>query len=307
MAAGISAYLLYHFTPFLKPLGPICYHIAYDGQPIFLSIMLFLEFVAVAPTQLEFHKWHLWLLAFQAMLFLAFTALALFLPEGSLRLLCECAMLCFICPTAGAAGVITLKLGGKQSATLMYMALANLLASVILPLVIPIVNPAAETTFLGSFLAILRRVFSILLLPCAVAWSIRYCLPRLQKKLEKISHWSFYIWSCTLSLSLVLGTRALVLSGISFMLAVAIGAVSLAACLFQFLSGRRMARSYGRADSITAGQVLGQKNTGFLIWLGICYFTPVTSVAGAFYAIWHNVVNTYEINHNDGEGLAPPA
>lgn len=297
MAAGICAYLLYHFTSFLRPIGPVCYHIAYDGQPIFLSIMLFLEFVAVAPTQLEFHKWHVWLLAFQALFFLGFALLALLVPEGSLRLLCECAMLCFICPTAGAAGVITLKLGGKQSATLMYMALSNLLASVILPLVIPIVNPAAETTFIGSFLAIARRVFSILLLPCALAWTIRYFLPGLQRRLERITGWSFYIWSCTLSLSLVLGTRALVLSGIPFLLAAAIGVVSLAACLFQFVSGRRMARSYGRADSITAGQVLGQKNTGFLIWLGISYFTPVTSVAGAFYTIWHNVVNTYEISH----------
>lgn len=299
MAAGISAYLLYHFTTFLRPVGPICYHIAADGQPIALSIMLFLEFVMVAPDDLEFHRWHVKLLAFQTLFFLFFAIAAILLPQGGARLLCECAMLCFICPTAGAAGVITLRLGGKQSATLMYMALANLLASVIIPLIIPIVNPGSGSGFLESFLAILCRVFSILLLPCALAWAIRYFLPGLQRRLERISGWSFYIWSITLSLSLALGTRALVQSHISFLLALAIGLVSFAACIFQFASGRHIARSYGRADSITAGQVLGQKNTGFLIWLGLGYFTPVTSVAGAFYALWHNLVNTYELSHND--------
>lgn len=40
-----------------------------------------------------------------------------------------------------------------------------------------------------------------------------------------------------------------------------------------------------RPDEITAGQALGQKNSGFLIWLGYSYMTPVTSVAGGLYSI----------------------
>lgn len=48
------------------------------------------------------------------------------------------------------------------------------------------------------------------------------------------------------------------------------------------------------ALSVTAGQALGQKNSGFLIWLGYSYMTPVTSVAGGLYSIWQNIINSLE-------------
>ena len=60
-----------------------------------------------------------------------------------------------------------------------------------------------------------------------------------------------------------------------------------------------MARRYGRRESLTSGQSLGQKNTGFIIWLGLTYMTPVTSVAGGLYAVWHNLVNTWELSKRD--------
>ena len=54
-----------------------------------------------------------------------------------------------------------------------------------------------------------------------------------------------------------------------------------------------------RPDEITAGQALGQKNSGFLIWLGYSYMTPVTSVAGGLYSIWQNI--TLRAKSPDGE------
>ena len=48
-------------------------------------------------------------------------------------------------------------------------------------------------------------------------------------------------------------------------------------------------------DSITAGQALGQKNTVFAIWMGFTFFTPITSIAGGFYSVWHNIVNSYQL------------
>ena len=64
--------------------------------------------------------------------------------------------------------------------------------------------------------------------------------------------------------------------------------VSMGCCFLQFFLGRRM-------EGLTAGQALGQKNTGFLIWLGYNYMTPVTSVAGGLYAIWQNLFNSWEL------------
>ena len=59
----------------------------------------------------------------------------------------------------------------------------------------------------------------------------------------------------------------------------------------------------GKVEHLTAGQALGQKNTGFLIWLGYHYMTPVTSVAGGLYSIWQNLVNSWELyeqrHHNE--------
>jgi BASS family bile acid:Na+ symporter len=46
---------------------------------------------------------------------------------------------------------------------------------------------------------------------------------------------------------------------------------------------------------------LGQKNTGFLIWLGYNYMTPVTSVAGGLYAIWQNLYNSWELYQKEKE------
>ena len=90
-------------------------------------------------------------------------------------------------------------------------------------------------------------------------------------------------------------TNATITCGLPFLTIFGIGLVSLICCLFQFWLGRRTARRYGYMESITAGQALGQKNTGFVIWLGYNFLTPVTSIAGGLYAIWHNLVNSYEL------------
>ena len=43
------------------------------------------------------------------------------------------------------------------------------------------------------------------------------------------------------------------------------------------------------------GKPLGQKNTVFAIWMGYTFMTPVTSVAGGFYSVWHNIYNSYQL------------
>jgi BASS family bile acid:Na+ symporter len=108
----------------------------------------------------------------------------------------------------------------------------------------------------------------------------------------RYAHWAFYIWGITLCLSIYLATKALITSGIPVWIALLICLMSLVCCLVQFIVGRKAG---GKEDSITAGQALGQKNSGFLIWLGFTYMTPVTSVAGGLYSIWQNIVNSLEL------------
>ena len=293
MTTGAAVYLILHYVPSFSETGYM--NIARKVQPILISVMLFLQLNVVAPSDLHFHKWHFELVAVQALLFAAFAFVAATIADGSGKILLECAMLCFICPTAAAAGVITSRIGGSLPGIMTYTVLADTLASLLIPLMIPMVHPDTDLGFLPAFWAIIKRVCSILVLPCALAWLIRYTFPALQRWLARYVGWAFYVWAFGLTFAISLATGALVGSHIGLVVVLGIAFVSLICCFFQFWLGRRVARRYGRSESITAGQALGQKNTGFIIWLGINYMTPVTSVAGGLYAIWHNLVNSYEL------------
>lgn len=293
MGTGICTYLLLHFAPLLSSsVEPGFSRIAKDVQPVLVAVMLFLQFNKISPHDLRFRRWHIWLLLFQAVMFIIPALICTNIPHGNLRILIECAMLCFVCPTAAAAGVITDKLGGSLSDTVTYVVLINILAAFIIPLIIPVVHPAADVTFWGSFFAICMRVFPLLVFPLLLAWLIRYTVRPLQIFLMRYAHWAFYIWGITLCLSIYLATKALITSGIPVWIALLICLMSLVCCLVQFIVGRKAG---GKEDSITAGQALGQKNSGFLIWLGFTYMTPVTSVAGGLYSIWQNIVNSLEL------------
>ncbi len=295
IVTGASSYLLFHFLPALHGIGPACHLFAVKCQPTLIGIMLFLQFVKMAPSDLKFHRWHIWLLLIQALLFLGLAWPAMHVRSEAAKIALECAMLCFICPTAAAAGVLTDRLGGSLAGVMTYTVLINTVAALLIPAVIPLLYPSAGLTFMGSVLRIGGRIFPILILPCLAAWLVRYTLPRLQAWLLPRAHWSFYIWGVTLTLSMVLATRALVLYAPGWMDTLLIVAVSIVCCIFQFGTGRLVGRIYSHGDKVTAGQSLGQKNTGFLIWLGYSYMTPVTSVAGGLYAIWHNLFNSWEL------------
>ena len=316
---GTALYSIYHFAPGLHAWGPWLHPLVSEGQRLVIAILLFFQFVKISPHDLKFTRWHLKALAVQAGMFLALAGCVLFLQPGPFRMLLECAMLCFICPTAAAAGVITDKLGGDLAGTVSYVVIINVAATFLIPLVIPLVNPSAQMGFWAYVVHIAWKVFPILILPALVAWVIRYTTHRLQRSLMRWASNSFYVWGIGLTLAMVLATRALLLSGLGAWAIAAIVAVSMLCCFAQFFIGRRIgAKAEGvslpgasaifsaprrdtpsaesiTAESITAGQTLGQKNTGFLIWLGYNYMTPVTSVAGGLYAIWQNLFNSWEL------------
>ena len=293
MSLGVGIYLALHLSGSSVEVGYLQFCSAV--QPVLVAVMLFLQLNLVAPRDLRFHRWHLWLLILQTLFFVGFAVLTLLVRNAGAKVLLECAMLCFVCPTAAAAGVITIKLGGDLPGIMTYTVLANALASVLIPLMVPLVHPSAALGFWPLFWAVVQRVFSILILPLVAAWLIRWLLPGLQRWLERYAGWAFYIWGLCLMLSISLATDSLAGSGLGLGVALGIGVVSLVCCLLQFALGRRAARRYGPAESVTAGQALGQKNTGFIIWLGIHYLTPVTSVAGGLYAIWHNLFNSWQL------------
>ena len=187
------------------------------------------------------------------------------------------------------------RLGGSLPDIMTYTVMSDALASLLIPVMVPLVHPAAGLSFIAAFWMVVRKVFAILVLPCLLAWTIRWLWPKLQRKLAAISGSAFYVWGLCLAMAIFLATGALVYSGCPAFIIVLIGVVSLASCLFQFAVGRRLAAGEGDVARITSGQALGQKNTGFIIWLGLTYMTPVTSVVGGLYGVWQNLVNSREL------------
>lgn len=313
IVTGITVYLPLHFIPWLHThIEPDITSFASNIQPVFVSAMLFLQFARISPHDLRLRKWHFFLAGFQLLMFLGLAVLAMIIPDGNGRILTECAMLCFICPTAAASGVITRKLGGSLADTVSYVVIINIVAAVVIPSIIPFVHPTEGVSFFQYFGGICMKVFPMLVLPLLLAWTVRYTMKRLQRQLIRWTDWAFYLWGIALTFSIYLATNALLTSGISVWIAVLIGLVSLGCTIIQFVLGRTFGRAACksdepaavRSDSITAGQALGQKNSGFLIWLGYSYMTPVTSVAGGLYSIWQNLVNSWELydaSHHEKE------
>lgn len=293
MLCGALAYIVYSRLNLPVPVRAVTSKTVTVVQPLLIFTMLFLSFCKVDPRTLKFHRWHAWLLLVQVGFYALLGVLLLLFPAMRARVLVEGAMICMICPTATAAVVVTDKLGGNTAALTTYTILCNFLAAVMVPLLLPVVHPVAGMTFLPSFLIILKKVFPLLILPFFLAWAVRVLFPTAHKKIIAAKDLAFYLWAVALAIAIAVTVRELINSNVGFFYAAGLGAVSLAACILQFALGWLVGKKYG--ERTTAGQALGQKNTVFAIWMGYTFLSPVTSLAGGFYSIWHNSVNSYQL------------
>lgn len=292
IAVGVCSYFIYRSLP----LEPDMRHVAADAvsiiQPVLLFLMLFFSFCRVEPQQMKPRIWHLWLGLLQIVCCATFAMIAIF-TSGDEKIVAEVAMCCLVCPPATASVVIIGKLGGNISSGSTYIVISNLIVSVITPLFIPFMHPESSSTFFATFLAMIGKLFPLMLGPLLLAWLVRYLLPALHAKIVTYPNISFFLWLIALSLAMVTASRALMNSNVAGGTLATMAAVSLACCVFQFWIGRRIGAPY--SDAIAAGQTLGQKNTVFLIWMSYTFLTPVTAIAGGLYSIWHNVINTWQL------------
>lgn len=308
MICGAGSYLIYMQIPALHPAGPAIEAVCRKIQPILLFLMLFISFCRIEPRQLKLQRWHLWDWLVQLCSFLLLSGTVIWaMHSGSAaaawvirnRILFESAMLCMICPTATACAVVTGKLGGDMAQVVMYTIIINLTVAIVVPLTVPLLYPTAGISFISAFCKILAKVFPLLILPCLCAWSVRFLMPRFHKWVSDRINLSFYLWSMALTLAIMMSTRAIVHSRGSLWTLLGMAAVSLACCIFQFRTGRRIGTAFG--SRIEGSQALGQKNTVFGIWMGYTFWDPVISVAGGLYTIWHNIHNTRQLYRHGKE------
>ena len=301
MIGGVLMYLLYTNIPIFDGTHDFVSSVISFVQPALIFAMLFVTFCKVKVKELKPSRWHLWLLAFQILSFIAISLLIAFIPQMTItvRVLLEAAMMCLMCPTATAAAVITARLGGNSASLISYTMQINIAVAVVAPLFLALSHPVEGMSLASSFLLIMGKVFPLLLCPLLCAELVRKFMPRLHTLLvAKGRNLPFYLWLVALSLAIAMTSRAIAHSNLSILVMVGIAVVSLVCCLVQFAFGRYIGRRNG--EVIAGGQSLGQKNTVFAIWFAYTFLTPVTAIAGGFYSLWHNLVNTlqlYKYNH----------
>ena len=300
MGGGVLMYLLYTNIPLFDGTHDFVSSVLAVVQPGLIFAMLFVTFCKVRIKELKPSKWHLWLLAFQLLSFIAISLTIAFVPHMpvTLRVLLEAAMMCLLCPTATAAAVITARLGGNSASLISYTMQINIAVALVAPFFLAMSHPVDGMSLATSFILIMGKVFPLLLLPLLCAELLRKFLPGAHKLLvTKGRNLPFYLWLVALSLAIAMTTRAIAHSDLSIWVMAGIALVSLVCCVLQFAFGRYVGRRNG--EVIAGGQSLGQKNTVFAIWFACTFLTPVTAIAGGFYSLWHNLVNTWQLyKHN---------
>ena len=261
-------------------------------QPILIFVMLMITFCKVEPRSLRLTSWHGHLLILQT---LGFSIAAIFIigANPTYRPIAEGALLCFICPTATATAVVTDKLKGDVAGVISYTILANMLAALLIPTVVSLMIPS-QIGFLTSLWSIMAKVFPMLIFPFFVAWGIRTYFPQILKQILAVKDLAFHIWAICLTLAITTSTHALMHSVAPFSTLLSICLVSLVSCALQFGIGRIIGRKHH--SLVAASQAIGQKNTVFAIWAGFTFFDPLSSLAGGFYSIFHNLWNSYQLS-----------
>lgn len=300
IATGVCVYLLFHFVPFLQPIGK--WYAPYNRNllPDFMFLILYVTFCKIDFHKLQPTSWHFWICAQQMAFVLALMVVSIgFHVTGKPLVMLEAILVCIICPCAAAAPVVTAKLGGNLEGMTTYMFISNFMTAMLIPICFPMLPQATEAAanihFAQLFLQILWKVSVVLLMPMLLAFVTKHVLKRFHRWVISVKDLSYYLWGC--SLVIVSGTTAMNITEAwheaSPSLLVGIAAMSLLLCVVQFATGRLIGRHFNA--TVEAGQSLGQKNTALAIWVATAFLNPLSSVGPGCYILWQNIINSAEI------------
>lgn len=295
MLSGVLGYFLYVNIHALDGTHAFMNDFLSVFQPLLLFCMLFVSFCKVHPRELKPRSWMLKLVAIQTLSFVLIGMLIALFPDISGRVVLESFIICMICPTATAASVVTSKLNGSASVVVSYTVVINLVASIVIPSVVPFMHEVGrgDMDFFTSFSLIIGKVFPLLIMPLLFAWMVRFLLPKFHEKILSQKDLAFNLWAVALALAIAITVKAIVHSNEGVWSLVGIAIASLVSCLVQFYLGHLIGKHHG--ETVAGTQSLGQKNTIFAIWMGYTFMNPVTAMAGGFYSVWHNVINSYQL------------
>jgi BASS family bile acid:Na+ symporter len=179
-----------------------------------------------------------------------------------------------------------------------YTIWGNMMVAVVAPIYFSFIGLQQDMPFMESFWMILKRISPVIVFPFFLALIMQHTMPKVNAFLNKYKGISFYLWACAFLLVMGKTFEFIAIHGKgNEKNIVVLGLVSILFCGIQFAVGKWLGSKYG--DRVAGGQLLGQKNTAFGIWMANCYLNPLASVYVAFYAIWQNLFNSWQLWRHD--------
>lgn len=261
--------------------------------PYIIFMILIFAFSGVKLSSLRPTKLDLWLATFQTVVSLGLYWLFRLVTHD--EILSEGAMMCVLCPVASSVTVVASMLGANPVRTTTYTIVGNLLVSLLAPVYISMIGVSgAHHDLWGSFTMIFFKIAVVIALPFFTVLLIQRLWPKLNGGIARYKSLSFYFWALALFITIGQTIDFVVLRwSQSYDKVLWLGAVSLLICILQFSVGRIIGRRYD--DRIAGGQLLAQKNSAMGIWMLNTFLNPVASAGMAFYSIWQNVFNSWQI------------
>lgn len=286
-AAILLGLLLHRWCAYAAPI-----------TPYFIFIILLLNFVAVDLRKLRITKLSVWIMIVQMVASISAYYLIRICTHN--ELIAQGLLIGLLCPVASSVVVISCMLGAKRETVTVYTIFGNLMVSVMAPFYFTFIGVHQDLSFWSSFILILRRIGPTIALPFFVALFLQIFCKKVNDTLSRFKNWTFYIWAVLLLITLGQTIDFIFIHGNGNGWNILwLGVASILTCAFNFGFGKWLGRQQG--DTMAGGQLLGQKNTAMGIWMANTYLNPLASVFLAFYSVWQNLFNSWQLWRQDRE------
>ena len=260
--------------------------------PYIIFTILLLTFCAVDIRQLRFKPLFVWIILFQVVVSVGCYSLLRGLNVN--EIVAEGIFVGVLCPVAASVAVVSTMLGADRNTVTSFTVIGNLVISIVAPIYFSFIGVNQDMPFWASFLQILRRVGTVIGLPFFVALALQVAWPKANAVVARFKGLAFYLWAVALFLTLGQTIDFIFLHGQGNWNSIMwLGVSALLFCVIQFGLGKWIGHKYG--DTIAGGQLLGQKNSAMGIWMANHYLHPLASVYLAFYSVFQNLFNSWQI------------
>lgn len=258
--------------------------------------MLFLNYTAVDVRKMHVSRLCLVLMAIQVALCVGLFVLLKAL--GADEIISHGVLVGILMPVAASVVVISCALGASRETVTTFTILDNIMVAVVAPIIYSFVGNHQDMPFFESFWLIFCRICPQIVFPFFVALLLQYLLPKVNAAVAYVKWTSLYVWAFTLTI--VLGRTfhdILTSPDPRWGLLAVLSAIAVVLCALQFGLGKWIGKRYG--EERAGGQLLGQKNTSFGIWMAVEYLNPFSAVFPAIYSVCQNLFNSWQMYVHD--------